>query len=500
MKKTAVILMIVTIISKVFGFLRDISLSYFYGASNISDVYLISLIIPNVLFGIIGAGISTGYIPMYTLIEKQNGKKVADRFTSNLVGVLILMCTVIVILSLLFTESIIKIFASGFEGETLNLAIQFTRISIFGIYFTGLVYIFSGFLQLKGNYVIPALIGIPLNFFVILSIFLSSNINIIVLSIGSVIAFASQLILLIPFIIKKGYVHKFTINFKDEHLKKMGYMALPIIFGVSINQINILVDKTLASQIAVGGISALNYADRLNQFVQGIFVLSISTAMFPLITKMASANNIKGLKKTVSEAISLVNLLVIPITFISIIFAESVVNLLFGRGAFDSNALYMTSTALSFYAVGMIGFGLREVLSRTFYSLQDTKTPMINATMGVILNIILNIILSKFLGIGGLALATSISAIVTTLLLFLSLRKKIGPFGFKNIVISFLKILIASIIMGIISKYTYVYLINSIDCNFSLILSLILGCFVYFIVGNLLKIKEIKIIMKALKL
>ncbi|NMA82991.1 MAG: murein biosynthesis integral membrane protein MurJ, partial [Epulopiscium sp.] len=374
MKKTALLLMIITILSKLLGFGRDMILAYFYGASSISDAYLISLTIPSAIFGFIGAGITTGYIPMYSKIEKEYGVKEGNKYTNNLVNILILICTIIVAFGLLFTEPLVKLFASGFEGETLRIAIQFTKIGLVGIYFTGLISVFVGFLQLKGNYAVPALIGFPMNFFIIISIYLSTNMNVAVLAIGSTLGIAAQLLLLLPFAYKKGYRYRFIFDIKDKHMINMVYVALPVIIGVSVNQINVLVDRTIASSIAEGGISALNYANKMNGFIQGIFVLSISTAMYPMISKMAADKNMDGLKQSVSEAISGINLLVIPATIGAMIFAEPVVRLLFGRGAFDPEAIELTSSALFFYSIGMIGFGLRDVLSRAFYSLQDTKT------------------------------------------------------------------------------------------------------------------------------
>jgi putative peptidoglycan lipid II flippase len=499
MKKTALILMVITVLSKMFGFARDITLSYFYGASDISDAYLISLTIPTVIFGFIGAGLSTGYIPLYSKIERELGEKEGNRYTNNLVNVLILLCTIIVVLGILFANQLVKAFASGFAGETFELAVQFTRISLLGVYFTGLTYVFSGFLQIKENYIIPALIGFPFNFLAILAIFFSSKGNILVLSIGSVMATASQFFLTVPFAYKKGYRYKFILNIKDEHIKNMACMAIPVIVGVSVNQINTLVDRTLTSQIAVGGISALNYANRLNGFIQGIFVMSIATVIYPMISKMAAENNMNGLKKSVSEAISFINLLVLPATVGAMIFAEPIVKLLFGRGAFDTQAISMTSYALFFYSIGMIGFGLREVLSRAFYAIQDTKIPMINAAIAMVMNIILNIILSKFLGIGGLALATSISAIFCTVLLFISLRKKIGPFGMKNITISFIKVLCASLVMGVIAKVSYNTFLNSINANLSLILSIGIGAVTYFVIIYFMKIEEVDTVVNAIK-
>jgi putative peptidoglycan lipid II flippase len=499
MKKTAITLMLITILSKIFGFAREITLSYFYGASNISDAYLISLTIPAVIFAFIGTGIATSYIPMYSYIEQIDGVENGNKYTNNLINTLFILCTIIIILGFIFTEQIVKVFASGFEGETLKLAIQFTKISLLGIYSTGIIYIFSAFLQLKGNYVIPALVGFPMNFLFILSILLSSNTNILVLSIGSVIAISSQLILLVPFVHRKGYNYKFIIDFKNDYIIKMMQIALPVIIGVSIYQINVLVDRTMASGIAVGGISALNYSNKINGFVQGIFVLSISTAMYPLISKMAAEKDMLGLKKSISEAISGISLLVIPAIIGSMIFSKPIVELLFGRGAFDAQAITMTSYTLFYYSIGMIGYGLKEVLAKTFYSLQDTKTPMINAAISLIINIVLNVILSRFLGIGGLALATSISVILCTVLLFISLRKKIGSFGMRSISISLIKILCASLVMGLVAKLSFNYLISTISQNLSLLLSIGIGALIYFTIIYFMKIDDVDVIVNIIK-
>ncbi|MBZ4663254.1 MAG: murein biosynthesis integral rane protein MurJ [Caloramator sp.] len=499
MKKTALIIMIITIFSKFLGFAREVSLSYFFGANNVTDAYLISLTIPGVLFAFIGTAISTGFIPMFSDLKAKEGEEKTIKFTNNIVNILIVLCTILVVITVLFTTPIVKLFATGFSGETLKLAVKFTRISIFGIYFSGLVYIFSAYLQIKNNFVIPALIGFPMNIIIIFSMFVASKTYNIYLSIGSVVAFLAQLLLLLPFVFKKGYKFTFIFNVKDKYIKNLIAIALPAIFGVSVNQLNVLVDRTIASKIAEGGISALNYANKLNGFVMGLFVTSISTVIFPLISKMVAENNYEGLKKSLSESISAINFLVIPSTVGAMVFSTPIVEMLFGRGAFDERAVQMTSSALFFYSIGMIGYGLREVLSKAFYSMKDTKTPTINAVIALIMNIILNITLSKFMGIAGLALATSISAIVCTGLLFISLRKKIGSFGLKEISISFIKITVASIIMGAVAKISYNVLVGVISKNLSLICSIIIGGIVYFVVILFMKIKEVDEIVLKIK-
>jgi len=491
--------MIITVFSKFLGFGRDIALSYFYGASNISDAYLISLTIPSVIFGFIGVGLTTAYIPMQSKIERNIGIEEGNRYTSNLINIITLITLVVFVLGIVFSESIVKMFAAGFEGTTLRLAISFTRISLIGMFFNTLISVYSGYLQIKQNYAIPALIGFPLNILVITSIFLSSKGNILILSIGTVMATASQVVLLLPYIRKNGFKYRLIVDFTNTHIKNTLYIAIPLIIGTSVNQINILIDRTIASTIAVGGISALNYANRLNLFIQGLFVTSIIAVMYPMISKMVAEENINGLKKTVTEAISIINIFILPVTIGALLFAGPVINLLFGRGAFDSQAIILTSSALFFYSIGMIGFGLREVLSRAFYSMQDTKTPMINAAIGMILNIILNFILSRYLGIGGLALATSIAAIFTTGLLFISLRKKIGSFGMKQVSVSFLKILFASLIMGAIAKFSFNYLTSLLSQNLSLLIAIAIGAVSYFGIIYFMKIEDVEVIVSAIK-
>jgi putative peptidoglycan lipid II flippase len=499
MKKTALIIMLITIISKFIGFTRELTLSYFYGATGISDAFLVSITIPGVIFGFIGTGLATSYIPMFSSVKNNEGVIQANHFTNNLLNFILLLCSFIIIIGILFTDSIVKLFALGFEGNTLELAVSFTRVSLVGVFFTGLTYIFTSYLQVNKKFIVPALIGLPLNFILIIFITISSMTNPILLSMGIILALASQLFLLLPYAYKEGYRYSFILDSKDTFFGKVIQLSIPVILGASVNQINTVIDRTLASQLAVGGISALNYANRLNGFVQGIFVLSIATVMYPMISTMAAEDNIGGLKKTLLEAINSINILVIPATIGALIFAEPIVSFLFGRGAFDYNAVSMTSSALFFYSIGMIGFGLREVLSRAFYSLQDTRTPMINGVIAVSLNIVLNIILSKFLGLGGLALATSISAIFCTLLLFISLRKKIGQIGIKNILISISKILLASMIMALIARLTYNELLNNIGNNLSLVVAIGIGAIVYFIAIYIFRIEEVDLIKVKLQ-
>ena len=491
--------MIITILSKVTGFFRDIVLSHFYGASSISDAYIVSITISSVLFSLIITGISTAYIPMYKQIEYGVSRPAAIRFTNNLINIIMIITTIIIGIGLSFPYPIVKVFALGFDSKTLETAVIFTRIGIIGIYFTSLTQLLVGYLQLNGKFVIPAMIGFPFNLIIILSIYVSAQTDIILLAIGSVLAALFQFIFLFPSLSKTPFRYSPNMQFKDPHIKKMSLIVFPIMIGISIDQINLMVDKTLASTIVEGGISALTYASRLNDFVQGIFVLSFVTVMFPVISNLAAQKNIAEFKKSISEVISSVILIVVPASVGMMILSKPIIRLLFGHGNFDEQAIQMTSQALFYYSIGMIGYAIREILNRTFYSLQDSKTPMYNASLAVVLNIVLNIILSSFIGLKGLALATSISALICSLLLGVNLRNKIGPFGIKENMKTLLKVISASSMMGIV-----IYLLNenaftNWSSSLKIIVVIFIGVITYFILLVFLKVKELKMLVQFIK-
>lgn len=500
MKKKAIALMMVTVIAKCIGFLREIVLSYYFGASTVTDAFMISLTIPGTLFTFLGTGLLTSYIPIYNQIEKLENKEYEYQFTSNLINNLIFISIILILVVFYFTEDIVILFASGFDKETVDIAVIFTRIGIVSIIFSSLIYVFSGYLQMKDRIVYVAFSGIPSSIVVLLSIIFSSYYGIVYLAIGNTLSILIQFLFLIPMIYFSGFRFYWKFSFKDIYIKRMIKLSLPVIIGISINQINVLVDRTIASRISIGGITSIMYANKINMFIQSVFVMSIATIFFIEIAEFASSKEFERLKVYLIKSVNVIGLLVIPASFILVFFSNEIVEFLFDRGAFSENAKIMTSSSLMFYSFGMIGFGLRDIFSRVYYSLQDTKTPTINAAVGMFLNIILNIILSRFLGVGGLALATSISGIVTTFLLARNLKIKIGEYGKYKITSTYIKIINVSIVMTIFSKLIFIILGNYFDFHLQLVMSLIAGGIIYLIGVNLTNIDEVSIIMQRFKL
>ncbi len=499
MRRAAILILILTFLSKAIGFLRDIVLSWLYGAGGVSDAYLVSYTIPGVVFALIGIGIATSYVPLYHEIDTNAGDREAVGFTNRVINILMLLGAVIISLCLVFIRPIVGIIASGFDGETLRMAVDFTRITIFGVFFSMAIYILTGYLNVKGRFLVPVSVGILFNAVITLSIVLSKSAGIYLLPAGLIAALAIQLLVLFLASKRHGFHYRPTVRFKDGHVGRLAYLSIPVIIGASVNQLNVLIDRTLASRIAVGGISALSYSNKLVYFTQGLFVTSLTTVMFVAITRMVAAGDLDGTKKTLRETINGVNLFLVPVTVGAIVFAKPVVQLLFGRGSFDERAVAMTSSALLFYAIGMLGLGLRDVLSRVFYAMQDTRTPMVNAAYGVAINIVLNLVLSRFMGIGGLALATSVAALVTSGLMFISLRKRIGPCGIRLMLATMMKITASSALMGIAAALAYEFLKKQTSQNTALVLAVMAGAVLYAVLIYFLKIEEVASMIRLVK-
>ena len=506
-KTTALVLMLIILTSKITGFFRDIVLAQTFGAGEITDAYLTALNIPVVLFDGISAALGTTFIPIYFKIKSSKGQEEVNKFTSNILNIVIIISLIFVLLGVIFAPYIVKIFAVGFKGDVFDLTVNYSKILIFSMVFIAINGLVSSYLVASGNVYISGAITIPFNIFVIIAIIFASVTESYVMVYGTLIAYIAQLLFQLPLLIKKGYKHRLTVNLRDENIRQILFLVIPVFIGSYINQINAVVNRTLASTLDSGSITALNYANKLNMFAVGVIAVAISTIMYPILSKLASEGNKKLFKINISKSINMIVIIMLPIMVVMTTFSKEIVKVLFEEGSFNSHDTYLPSTALFFYSIGILAYGLKELLAKSFYSLQDTKTPVRNATISVVINIVFSIILVNIMGIGGLALASSISATVTTMLLLISLRKKIGKIGFSYILKTFIKGAIASIVMYIIMRiaYNYIFIYGSrfaLESRkfiaFNCFISVILGMSTYLIVVLALKVKEVKEIFDAI--
>lgn len=505
MVKNVVLLMALTLLSKFIGFFREIVMGYCYGASMHSDAYFTAYDIPKVLFSLIATAIATTFIPLYYKSKEEKGEQGAIDFTNNIISITLLFGIIISVFSFIFMEKLVNVFAIGFKGEILHETVFFARVMLLGYIFSGLSSIMSAYLQSNEEFFIPGIIGIPYNLIVITSMIVSAYTkNIYILPIGASLGLMSQYLVQIPKSIKLGYRPKLKIDFREEYIKEMMILVLPVLISVSVTQINTVVDRTLASTLVVGSMSSLNYSNKLMGFFIGLFITTISIVIYPQLSELSSKSNKDEFNELIRKSINIVFILMMPITFGCIILAEPIVSVLFMRGAFDAQAVKLTTNALMFYSVGMIGLAVRTVITKIYYSIGDTKTPMINSTIAVLINIVLSLILIKPMQNGGLAFATSISYIISMTMLLIKLKGKVGNYGVSEVRKTIIKTTLASIIMALAIKLEYTFLFDmfgngKLEDLIYLIIAAGTGIVVYFISSNILKIKEIKYIISEFK-
>ncbi len=500
--QSAVFIASFTLVSKMLGFLREVLIASKYGSGMETDTYFAAMTATIVIMGALGTALNTTLIPIFSEVRAKKANKGQLKYLNNILNIIILITLVLSALAFTFSPTIMKIVAKGFEGEQLELAVRLNRIGIPIVVLLGITYVFSGFLQSNEIFGPHAIMGIPYNLvYLIYLMFFAKSKNIVGLMVVSVIAASTQAMIQVPAIRHRGYRHSFKINLKDPLLQKTIILVLPILLGSAVREINGVIDKTLASELVEGSISALTYAQKINDLVISVFVMAITTVVFPMLSQAFSDGDRGKIKDIFKDGVNLILLITVPATIGMIILSEPLVRIFFERNAFGSRATMMTSAALVFYSVGLVGASLRLLLNRVFYSFHDTKTPMINGSIAVVLNVVLNLLLIGPFGHAGLALATSAAAIFTTILLFIDLRKRMGPLGLKSILITFVKIFISAIFMGLVVYLVYYKAGGALNLGVYgdlaiFLLSIILGALVYFLACLLLKVKEVRVLVR----
>lgn len=503
--KSTFIIIIFSLVSKFLGLFREMLIASKFGSGIETDSFFVALTATGLITGFITTAIGTTFIPVLTEIEALEGKEGKVEHTNNMLNIILFISIFLVGIGFVGAPLIIRLLAKGFEGEQLRLTIKLARIGFPVLFFGSAVGIFTAFLQSENKFTATAAIGLPLNLvYIVFLLVFSAKFGVIGLMIAAVLAVLSQLFIQIPSAIKSGYRYKLKLDFKDEYVKSVLKLSLPVLIGVAINDLNAIVDRTLASDLAVGSISALNYANKLKGLILGVFITAIVTVIFPLLSKASSNENLDGMKKIMKKGIDLVLLITVPATIGLIIFATPITQLVFERGEFGSVATRMTSGALIFYSVGLIAMALQLLLTRVYYSIQDTKTPMINGAISVAFNIGLSLILVRYMDHLGLALATSIASSVASILLLWGLRKKIGSLGTKSYIKSVVKTGAASLIMGVISYTTYTSLLGLLGSSklyiaISLGIAVAVALIVYGVLCYLFKVEEFIVLLDAAK-
>ena len=461
-----------TIISRILGYIRDILIAIFLGASIFADAFFVAFRLPNTFRRLFAEGtFNAAFIPSYTAANLR-GKTTSKIFADQILSLILLILAFIVTIAEIFTPYLVYLIAPGFITDDIkfNLAVEFTRITFPFLLFVSLSSFFSGILNSNNKFAAAAAAPIILNVVLILSILFSYIKGFDIakqLSYGVTISGVIQLLFLVYFT-KKFYNPSIKLKFKiSKKVKFFFKKLLPSIFSSGVTQINILVGTIIAS-FQTGAVSYLYYADRIYQINLAIAGIAVGTVSLPVLSKAFKAKNFSKVSMIQNKSIQLSLLLSMPASLGLIIASEEIVNGLFGYGSFNFNDVQMTSKALMFFGYGIIAFALIKILSNFFFARDNTKTPFFISAFIVFLNVLISLTFFRSIGFLIIPIATSISTWVGVLIFLYQLKKNNFLLIQNELFYNTFKIVISSLIMTFalifslkkyssFLDYTYIY-------------------------------------------
>ncbi len=493
--RSAGIVSVAVMFSRIFGLVREMVFARYFGAGFLYDAYVVAFRIPNVLRDLFAEGaLSAAFVKVFTDYQITKGEQEAWRLASLVFNALAVVMSLICIVGILFSRQFIDLIADGFSPEKAALATTLTQIMFPFILLVALAAVAMGVLNTKGIFGVPASASTVFNIVSIifglgLAYWLSgggwtggtgtdevpdaaSQWAIIGMAIGTLIGGGAQFAMQIPSLFRVGFRFSPILSFADEGVRKVISLMTPAILGTSAVQINVLVNTYFVSGID-GAQGWLSYAFRLMQFPIGLFGVAVGTASIPVLSRLATERKIPEFRDTLSSSINLVFLMTLPSACGLIVLGEPIIRLIYERGRFDSSATEMTAAALVGYSIGLTGYAAIKILSPAFYALDDAKVPMIISIASIAVNFGASFGLRELLstygrtpdnpnGFGhvGVALATSLVALVNFFALALFMRRKIRRLNGRLIATAFAKVAAASAVLSMICYFSYHFIFD----------------------------------------
>lgn len=504
--KSATLLSATSLIALLFSFVKESVLAFCFGTSFEMDAYAMAVQLPVTLFSVVSVSLSTTVIPNYSKELYKKGLKNANRYASNLMTLFISFTVVLVIVLVVFSDFVVTIIAPGATAESKVLISSIFRIVLPTVICTEMINISTGIMNVHHSYIPPAACPIVLNIgFIFTLILFYNNLGIYAAVYGTVIGSIMELVFLTLFR-RRFMKYKFTFDIKDESTRNSIKMSGPVFLGTGAAEVNKVIDRVVASFLTTGSISSLDYAGKLTSAISAIMIKTITTITFPEFAKAAANNDKRKLASNFILSTKIYIFVLIPVISGGIYLSNFIVRIVFMRGSFDFDSLFATAPLFSCYLVGFFFTTLRQSASNYFYSLGNTKTPMLNSVLGVCVNVILNLLLYQKLQAFGLALATATSAFVISILLLISIKKNNEYIEFKSCIFSLIKCILSAgvmiFILVIINMFIFRIDIVSISTIYSivfLISNVLLGSIIYLIFAIVFKIDEVKYFQSFLK-
>lgn len=492
----SVVIMFIIAVSKLFGLVRDSLIAQNFGLSYLNDIYMFS-IGTTMLFISISYGVTAALIPIHTYIKENSGLEERNKFISNVITVISAITLFIVVIGILGANVIVSVFASSFKNDinVYSQAVLLVRVMFISLIFVGVQSVITAVLQCHNKFIAPSLMPVFSNtiYIIYLLIFISKY-GLSGFGVATVLGFLSMLLINIPNFKRLGYRYSFVFDLKDENLRALGKSMIPIVICSSLVQVNVFVVRAFAGTLQYGSISSLDYANKINMLVYEVFAQAISMVIYPKLSSLASKNNIKEFKEEMNKGVNLIFLLMIPAAFGLFVLRIPLISVYLKRGAFGNEEVMLTASALIYYIPTMILYGVRDVVNRGFFSLKETRIPMINSLVNIFLNVVFCFVLVKSFEVKGLALSNSLSTLCVTVVLVYMLRNSFNGIDLKSIFKNLIKIIISSgimaVVVGIINAVIVKELGNSLTMQLiSILISTFIGILFYAIILYIFRVE-----------
>jgi putative peptidoglycan lipid II flippase len=454
--RAASLISALTIVSRVFGYIRDSRIAFLLGSGDAADAYTTAYRIPNLLRRLVGEGaVSAAFIPVFSKYVAEKKEQDAWEFANTMLTVITVFLTAVTLAGIFLSPWIVRLFAFGFAGTPgkLDLTSALNRIMFPYIFLISLSALAMGILNSFNRFAATALSPVVLNLTMVAFSFLGALFGDITrtLAVGVVAGGTLQLLIQVPALLRSGWKIEFKVNFSHPGVQRVTKLMVPVIFGVGIVQVNVLVDTQFASYLEEGSVTAIYYADRVMELVLGGYAVAVSTVILPLLSRQAALREIDELKTTLNFAIRLILFITFPATVGLALLRGEIIEVLFQHGDFDAASTALTAWPLPFFAFGLSAFSMLKIIVPAFYALQDTRTPVKIALIAMFLNIAFNFVFIRPLQNGGPALATSLAAFFNSIALFFIFYKRYGSFGTGSILRSIAKFTLGSIALGVVA-------------------------------------------------
>ena len=495
---SALLVMIVMLLSKCMGFIRQVVIANTYGANSVTDIYFISSEFMLGLSGALLASLTTALITIYIDVSVKKSKNDANAVASKMLTLFLFAGGLFILLTNLFMPFIAKLLAPSYDAALMSELIKYLRIFSVTFIFTAFQSIYAAVLNANNSFVPGKLYGIVYNPIAIFSMLLLSRkigINALVFA-----YFAGNIAqtLLLKQLCKNTFNFKPSVNFADEHLKQLILLSLPLLVSNIFIQLNNVIDKAICSMLGEGIASNYSYAFTLEQFVSATITATLSLILLSHYAKYAAENNTKMLVKTFKESLGGLIILLVPISLVACTMSYDIVSSVYLRGEFTQSAAEYTSQALIGFGLGFALVAIREMYIRVHLSFQNTRMPMIANIVSVILNAVMSIALANFIGILGISLATTLSVIVAIIMLNKSVKRYIPDFKFIS-----MGILIAKVLISCAVSFFVIILLKNIPVSNTLIRFIIAsagGLGIYIIMLILLRCDELLVLINNTRL